>query len=100
MPEIRADLTVASEGGKTRFSTKTDSMAELDALMGYFLELTIKTSRDYQFPHLHLTDCVGKFSGPIRGLRQLIIQPMRRVVCSDSDPLISLASITLNFKPV
>src|SRR3989338_8938663 len=33
MPDTRAALTIASEGGNTRFSTNTDSMADVDALM-------------------------------------------------------------------
>src|SRR3989344_3148690 len=33
MPDTRAALTIASEGGNTRFSTNTDSMADVGALM-------------------------------------------------------------------
>ena len=33
MPEIRAFFWTASEGGNTRFSTNTDSIAELGAFM-------------------------------------------------------------------
>src|SRR3989344_5544075 len=33
MPDTRAALTIASEGGNTRFSTNTDTMADVGALM-------------------------------------------------------------------
>src|SRR6218665_3587548 len=56
MPDTRAALTMASDGGNTRFSISTDSMAEVGALMVMVSWVQRKIGRYCRTRYLQATD--------------------------------------------